>query len=125
MRAMVFQSGNKFLPGSRWFLGSLEFITNKFGDLSLQEPESHEVARSCTSRLPLDPVQVDLVSEAQLRHELNALGETDSDPTRDKANHTLATLTATTDPIYQSSLESNSENSGEVYMVGQGDPPPC
>jgi hypothetical protein len=24
-----------FLPRSRWFLGSLLFITNKFGDISL------------------------------------------------------------------------------------------
>jgi hypothetical protein len=56
MRAMVFQSTNKFLPGSRWFLGSLDFITDKFGDLSLQEPESHEVTRSGTGHLPLDPV---------------------------------------------------------------------
>jgi hypothetical protein len=30
---------------------------------------------------------------------------------------------ATTDPIYQSSSESDSKNNGEVYMVDQGDPP--
>jgi hypothetical protein len=36
----------------------------------------------------------------------------------DKADYTLAVPTATTDPIYQSSPESNSEGGGEVYMVG-------
>jgi hypothetical protein len=56
MRANAFQSANTFLPGSRWFLGSLEFITNKFGDLSLQEIESSKVIRLGTSRLLLDPV---------------------------------------------------------------------
>jgi hypothetical protein len=35
MGAMAFQSANKFLPGSRWFLGSLHFVTDKFGDLDL------------------------------------------------------------------------------------------
>jgi hypothetical protein len=35
MRTMVFQSITKFLPDSRWFLGSLLFMTDKFADLSL------------------------------------------------------------------------------------------
>jgi hypothetical protein len=35
MRAMTFQSTTKFLPGSRWVLGSLLFVANKFGDLNL------------------------------------------------------------------------------------------
>jgi hypothetical protein len=43
VRAMASQSRTKFLPGSRWFSGSLQFITNKFGDLSLQEPELESV----------------------------------------------------------------------------------
>jgi hypothetical protein len=46
------------------------------------------------------------------------MGKTNSDPTGDKADHTLAILVAVTDPIYQSSLESNSEGGREVYMVG-------
>jgi hypothetical protein len=46
------------------------------------------------------------------------MGKMDSDPTGDKADHTLAILAAVTDPIYQSSLESNSEGGREVYMVG-------
>jgi hypothetical protein len=36
----------------------------------------------------------------------------------------LAVSAATKYPIYQSSSESDSQNDGEVYMVGQGDPPP-
>jgi hypothetical protein len=56
VRAMVFQSTTKFLPGSRWFPGSLLFVTGKFGDLNLQEPESSKVARSGTDLLPLASV---------------------------------------------------------------------
>jgi hypothetical protein len=48
----------------------------------------------------------------------------DLDPAETKANHTLAIPTATTDPIYQSPLESDSEGSGEVYMAGNWDKPP-
>jgi hypothetical protein len=125
VRATTFQSADKFLPGSRWFLGSLEFVTDKFGDLSLQEPELSEVTGSGTDRLPLDLVRVDLTNDAQLGHRLNSLGEVDSDPARDKANHTLAVSAATTDPVYQLLSESDSEKGVEVYMVGQGDPPPA
>jgi hypothetical protein len=53
------------------------------------------------------------------------LVETDLDPARDKADQTLVVLAATTNPIYQSSSESDFENGGEVYIVGQGDPPPA
>jgi hypothetical protein len=118
VRAMTFQSTTKFLPGSRWFLGSLQFITDKFGDLNLQEPESSEVTRSGTGRLPPASVWVGLINEALLRHWLNELGKTDLDPTGDKADHILTILAATTDPIFQSSLESDSEGGREVYMVG-------
>jgi hypothetical protein len=48
----------------------------------------------------------------------------DLDPAEDKADHTLAVLAATTDPIYQSSEESDSEGGGKVYMVGNGEEPP-
>jgi hypothetical protein len=56
VKTMVFQSTTMFLPGSWWFLGSLEFLTDKFGDLSLGELESSEFARSSTDRLPPAPV---------------------------------------------------------------------
>jgi hypothetical protein len=56
VRAMVFQSTTKFLPGSRWFLGSLLFIADKFGDMNLQGPESREVVRSGTGHLPATSV---------------------------------------------------------------------
>jgi hypothetical protein len=46
------------------------------------------------------------------------------DLTEDKADHTMAILVATTDPIYQSSLESDSEGDREVYMVGNEEEPP-
>jgi hypothetical protein len=124
MRTMVFQSTTKFLLGSRWFLGSLEFLTDKFGDLSLQEPESSEVTGLGTGRLPLALIQVSLINEAELSHRLDSLGETDTDPTKDKADNTLAILAATTDPIYWRSSESNFEYGREVYMVGQSDQPP-
>jgi hypothetical protein len=100
MRAMVFQSTTKFLPSSRWFLGSLLFITDKFGDLSLQEPESHEVIRSGTDCLPPAPVQVSLINKAQLGHGLSKLGKTDQDPAEEKADHTLAIPVAIIDPMY-------------------------
>jgi hypothetical protein len=51
VRAILFQSTTKFLPDSRWVLGSLLFITDIFGDLNLQEPESPEVVGSGTSHL--------------------------------------------------------------------------
>jgi hypothetical protein len=120
MRAMAYQSTTKFLPGSRWFLESLQFITDKFGDLTLQEPESREIIESGTDRLPPDPVWVRLINEAQLRHGLSELGKMDSDPKGDKANHILVVLTVATDLNYLSPPESNSMGSGEVYMVGNG-----
>jgi hypothetical protein len=118
VRAMTYQSTTKFLNGSRWFLESLQFITNKFRDLTLQEPESRGIIRSCTDRLPPAPVQVSLINEPQLGHRLSELGKTGVDPTWDKADHILAVPVAATDPIYQSSPESDSEGGGEVYMVG-------
>jgi hypothetical protein len=115
---MAFQSTTKFLPGSRWILRSLQFVTNKFGDLNLWEPELSEVTGSGTGHLPPAPAQVGLINEVQLRHGLNELGKTYLDPAGDKADHILAVLAATTDPIYWSSPESDSEGGREVYMVG-------
>jgi hypothetical protein len=109
VRTMTFQSTTKFLPGSWWFLGSLEFLTDKFRNQSLQEPKLSKVVGSCTGRLPPAPVQVGLINEAQLIHGLGSLEETDTNPAEDKANHTLATLTTTIDLICPSSSESDSE----------------
>jgi hypothetical protein len=100
MRAMAFQSTVKFLPGSRWFLGSLQFVTDKFGDLNQQEPESSEVAGLGTGHLPPALVRVGLINEAQLRHGLNELGKMDLDPTRDKADHIQTVSAAIIDPTY-------------------------
>jgi hypothetical protein len=41
----------------------------------------------------------------------------------DKADHTRAVSAATIDPIYQSSLEFDSEGGGEIYMVGNREDP--
>jgi hypothetical protein len=124
VRAMAFQSTTKFLPNSRWFLGSLLFVTDKFGDLNLQEPESCEVTGLGIDCLPPTPVQVSLAIEAQFRNEIGRLGETDSDPLGDKSDHTMAVHAAITDPFHQSSSESDSEGDREVYLVGKGDQPP-
>jgi hypothetical protein len=121
VRAMAFQSTTMFFPSSRWFMGSLEFLTGKFRDLSQQEPESSEVTRSGTTHLPPAPVRFGLICEVQLRYGSSMLGKTNLDPTGDKADHTLAVLTATIEILYQPSLESDSECGGEVYMVGQED----
>jgi hypothetical protein len=118
MRTMAFQSTTKFLPGSRWFLGSLEFLTDKFENLSLQEQELSKVTRSGTGHLPLTPVWVGLISVAQLR--LDSLGKMDMDLAKVGADHTLAAQTTTSDPINLPSSESDFEYGREVYMVEQG-----
>jgi hypothetical protein len=123
VRAMLFKSTTKILPGSRWVLGSLLFIADKFGDLNLQELESCEVGLG-TVHLPPSPVQVNLINEVGLGHGLVKLGKMGPDPSWNKADHTSAISAAITDPIYQWSLESNSEGDREVYMVMQGDEPP-
>jgi hypothetical protein len=118
MRAMAYQSTTKFLPDSKWFLGSLQFVTDKFGDLTLHEPESCRIIRSGIDRLPPALVRVGLISEAQLRHGHRELGKTGSDPKGDKADHTLAAPVTQIDLISLSSPESNSKGGREVYMVG-------
>jgi hypothetical protein len=121
VRAMTFQYTTKFLLGSRWVLGSLLFIVDKFRDLNLHEPESCEVVELGTGHLPPAPIRVYLVKEARLGHELIKLGKADPDPSGDKADHTSTVLAAIIDSIYQSSPESDSEGDREVYMVGHGD----
>jgi hypothetical protein len=118
VRAMAYQYTTKFLLDSRWCLGSLQFITDKFGDLTLQEPKLHRIVRSGTGHLPPHPIRVGPINEAQIRHGLSDLGKMDSDPVGDKVDHTMAVLVATTDPIYQTSQESDSEGGGKVNMVG-------
>jgi hypothetical protein len=103
---MAFQSTTKFLPGSRWVLGSLLFIAEKFRDLSLQDPKSPKVVGSGTDHLPPTLVRVSLINEAQLRHGPSKLGEAKSDPLRDKADHHGIARSGAANPIYQSSPES-------------------
>jgi hypothetical protein len=123
LRSMPFQSTTKFLLSSRWILGSLLFIADKFRDLSQQESKSSKLIGSGTSHLPPTLAWVSLVNEAQLKNGSSVLGEADSDPWGDKANHNQVGFPTTTDPIYQSPAKSNSEGGKEVYMVGQGEQP--
>jgi hypothetical protein len=123
VRSVTFQSTTKFLPSSRRVLASLLFIADKFGDLSLHELESLEIAGSGTGRVPLAPVRISLVNEAQLGHGSNILGEAESDPLEDKADHHEIGCPPATDPIHQSPPESDSDDSREVYMVAHGEQP--
>jgi hypothetical protein len=84
VRSMVFQSTTKFLLGSSWVHVSLLFVADKFGDLSLPEPESPSQAPTTS---PPALVRVGLINEAELKHISNALGKTDTDPSRDKVGH--------------------------------------
>jgi hypothetical protein len=43
--SMVFQLTSKFHPGLRLVFGSLLFIADKMGDLSLHEPKPWEITR--------------------------------------------------------------------------------
>jgi hypothetical protein len=115
---MLLQSTTKFLPSSRWFLGSLDFLTNKFGNLSLQEPELSKATGSGSGHLPPAPIQVGLINEVVLG--LNSLGEMDADPTGDRANHILATQAAATYLIYSPSSGFDTKYGREVYVVEKG-----
>jgi hypothetical protein len=123
VRSMMFQSTTKFLSDMRWVLRSLLFVTDKFRDLSLQEPELPEVAGSGNGRLSPALVRVDLINEAQLRHESDVLGEVDLDSLGDNIDHNQVGSPTTTDPIYQLPLEFDFGCGREVYMVGQGEKP--
>jgi hypothetical protein len=118
VRSMAFQSTTKFLLGSRWVLEFLLFIADQFRDLSLQELESPEVTESGTIDLPLAPIRVGLISDAQLRHGSTMLGEAGLDPSRVKPDHNQAGSPAATDPIDQSPSDSNFEGDREVFRVG-------
>jgi hypothetical protein len=122
VRSMTFQSTSKFSPDSRWAFGSLFFIVDKFGDLSLQDPEPWEIIRSGTNCLPPILARVGLITEAQLGHRFNAMGEAKSDPSGDKADHHRIACPVTANPIYQSPTESDFNGGREVYMVWQGEP---
>jgi hypothetical protein len=56
VRVMAFQSTTKFLPNCRWFLDSLEFLTDKFENLSLQEPKLSKVTGLGIGHLAPAPV---------------------------------------------------------------------
>jgi hypothetical protein len=122
VRSLVSRSSSKFLPNSKWDFGSLLFIADKFGDLSLQETESWEITGSGTDHVPPISAQVGLVSEARLGHGFSASGEAESDPSGDKADHHEIGCPTAVDPINQPPPEFDSDSGREVYMVGQGEP---
>jgi hypothetical protein len=84
---------------------------------------SHRVRHRPPPPPPPALVRVGLVNKAQLKHRSNALGKTDTDPSRDKAGHNQIGFLAITDLIYHSLSESDFEGGREVYMVGQGEQP--
>jgi hypothetical protein len=98
------------------------FITNKFGDLSVQELKPWEITGSSIDRIPLILAQVNLVIDAQLGHGFNAFWEAESDPSGNKADYHGIACPIVADPIHQPPVDSNSNDGREVYMVGQGEP---
>jgi hypothetical protein len=107
MRSMVFQSISKFLPDSRLVFGSLLFIADKMGDLSLQELESWG---SGTDWVHPIPAWYGLACEAQLGHRSSIWGELEPDPLGDNVDHHKICCLAATYPIYKSSPKSNSDS---------------
>jgi hypothetical protein len=107
---MVFQSTSKFLPDSRLVFRSLLFITDKMGDLSLQEPMSLEITELGTNRVHPIPTRDGLTCEAQLGHRSFLSGESEPDPLGDNADHHMICCPATTNPIYKPSLEFDSDS---------------
>jgi hypothetical protein len=100
VKAMTFQSTTMFFSWLKLVLGSLQFVSDKFGDLSLQEPKASEVIGSSTSHLPPALVRVGQVNESQHVHRFRELGKMDLDSTGDKADHTPTVHVAATDPIF-------------------------
>jgi hypothetical protein len=113
VRSMSFQSTSKFLPGTRTVFGSLLFIADKMGYLNLQEPESWEIVGLGTDIFPLASAEVDLACEARLGH-----GSSRSGGGEDNIDHHKICCPDAADPIYKSSLESDSDGYREVFMVG-------
>jgi hypothetical protein len=103
--------------------GSLLFIADKMGDLSLQEPELWEITGSDTDCLAPMSVLVGLACEAQLKHESIRSGESELGPSRDHVNHHMVCCPDIADLIYKPSSESDSNGGQEVFMVGQGERP--
>jgi hypothetical protein len=120
MRSMTFQASAKFLPGSGFVFGSLHFIANKFGDLSLQEPEQHKVSEPGTNRPPSSPARVGLTLQTRPEHGSDVLGESESDTFGENTGHLRVCCPNTVDPIYNhiALSESDSESNREIFMVG-------
>jgi hypothetical protein len=120
---MAFESTSKFLSGSRLVFGSILFVADKMGDLSLKELKLWEITGSDTDHFPPTSAQVGLTCEARLGHGSSQLGESESDPSGDNVNHHEICCPDVADPIYKPSLESKSDGGPKVFMVGKANPP--
>jgi hypothetical protein len=123
VRSMAFKSTSKFLSGSRLVFGSILFVADKMGDLSLKELKLWEITGSDTDHFPPTSAQVGLTCEARLGHGSSQLGESESDPSGDNCNHHEICCPDVADPIYKPSLESKSDGGPKVFMVGKANPP--
>jgi hypothetical protein len=119
---MAFDSTSRFLPGSRLVFGSLLFIVDKMGDLSLHQPEWREIIRSDTDHFPLTSTRAGVACEAWLGRGSIGSGEFELGPSGDSVDHHEICCPDTTDPIWEPWLEPDSDGQ-EVFIVGQGDPP--
>jgi hypothetical protein len=108
LRSMAFESATKFSPGSKMVFGSLLSVTDKMGDLSLQEPKPWAITRSGADQFQLTPIQVGLAWDARPGHKFGNLGESKSDLSRDSANHREIYCLATIDPTDNPVLKSDS-----------------
>jgi hypothetical protein len=122
VRSMVFESAIKFLSGSRLVFGSLLFIADMMGDLSLQESEPQAIIGSDADQFPPTPVRVSLACEARPEHKSNKLAESKSDLFGDTVSHHDIYCPITADPIYKPLWESDSDDNREIFMVGQSEP---
>jgi hypothetical protein len=75
VKSMEFQALIKFLPVSRFMLGSLHFITTQLGDLMMQEPELPKIQGSDFDWIPLTQAQDHQAPAPQSELESNTLGE--------------------------------------------------
>jgi hypothetical protein len=110
VKLIALQALATFLWGVRFVFGSLHFIANQLGDLSMKELEQQENLGSSTDRSRPTSFRVSHVS----------------DLLEENAGHLRSCHPSTTDPICSVSAFSKSDSDGDrkVFMVGQGDTPP-
>jgi hypothetical protein len=105
--------------------GSLHFITNQLGDLIMQESEPQKTPSSDIDRILSTSAQDSTALSMQPEHETNLMRESESGSSGNNIDCFGLHSPRVVDPIYNYRLfsESDSNNSHEVFMVGQGDAP--